>query len=55
LDKVNTLPKAGNPSWAVAFKDADLNQDVLAVVERIEWNVSPHGHLKPVAIIRPVI
>lgn len=55
LDKVNPLPKAGNPDWAVAFKLNVTTEDApIATVEEVQWEVSPHGYLKPVAIYSPI-
>ena len=51
LDKVNPLPKSGNPGWAVAFKTEDTGS-VLAEVVRVEWDVSHLGTLVPVAILK---
>jgi DNA ligase (NAD+) len=55
LDKVNRLPKSGNPDWAVAFKEniSTVNLPV-ATVKAVEWEVSPHGYLKPTAVYDPI-
>lgn len=50
-DAKNPLPTSGNPDWAFAFKTNDT-ESVLAVIERIEWDVSHLGTLTPVAIIK---
>jgi DNA ligase (NAD+) len=56
LDRVNPLPKAGNPSWAVAFKENVNVEDLpVATVKHVEWEVSPHGYLKPTAIYSAVV
>jgi DNA ligase (NAD+) len=44
----------GNPEYAFAFKmlfETDIHQ---TVVEKVEWNVSKWGRLKPIVIIKPV-
>lgn len=55
LDKVNRLPKSGNPDWAVAFKEnISLVNLPVATVKHVEWEVSPHGYLKPTAVYDPI-
>jgi DNA ligase (NAD+) len=55
LNRVNPLPKAGNPSWAVAFKENVNVEDLpIATVKHVEWEVSPHGYLKPTAVYSPI-
>lgn len=43
---------SGNPKHAIAFKSIEHEQIVRAEIEKIEWQLSKHGYLKPVAIIR---
>lgn len=48
LDKKNALPKSGNPSWGVAFKeDMSVENAPTATVKRVHWKVSSHGYLIP--------
>lgn len=55
LDKVNRLPKSGNPDWAVAFKEnISLDSLPVATVTHVEWEASPHGYLKPTAVYKPI-
>lgn len=55
LNKVNQLPRQGNPSWAVAFKEnVDVQQLPIATVREVIWEVSPHGYLKPTALYSPI-
>jgi DNA ligase (NAD+) len=52
-DKKTTRPAAGNPDYAVAFKDNDLLEKVLARVVAVEWKPSRHGKLIPIVHIEP--
>ena len=52
-DRVNELPKEGNPDFAFAFKM--LIDTVDTEVISVEWATSRYGALKPVAKIIPVI
>jgi DNA ligase (NAD+) len=55
LDKVNPLPKAGNPTWAVAFKEnIDVDAAPVTTVRAVEWEISAHGLVKPVIVYDPV-
>lgn len=45
---------SGNPSYAVAFKPASVEDYKTTSVINVEWNVSKHGFLKPVINIEPV-
>lgn len=55
LDKVNTLPKSSNPSWAVAFKENISFDDApIATIKRVLWEESSHGYLKPTVEYDPV-
>lgn len=55
LDKINKLPKAGNPDWAIAFKlNVETKDAPIATVKEVQWEVSPHGYLKPVIIYSPI-
>lgn len=51
--KVHTHEE-GNPDYGFAFKMDFDDQLVATKIIDIEWNVSKHGKLKPVAIVEPV-
>jgi DNA ligase (NAD+) len=53
-DKVNQIPRTGNPKYAVAFKDVAQNESSLATVIGVEWNISKGGLLKPTVLIDTV-
>jgi NAD-dependent DNA ligase len=42
----------GNPSYSFAFKE--ISEIVEATVEKVEWNISKHGYLKPRIKIVPI-
>lgn len=42
----------GNPEWAIAFKENELNY--LTVVREVRWNISKTGALKPIIEVEPV-
>lgn len=44
----------GNPDYMFAFKMLDLDSVREAIVEKIEWNVSKWGVLKPIVHIQPI-
>lgn len=54
VDKVNTLPDSGNPSYAVAFKVLIDEDVVTATVKNVIWNPSQYGYLKPRIEIVPL-
>jgi len=43
-----------NPKFARAYKPPKLDNITQATIKSVEWNVSRHRQLKPVAIIKPV-
>lgn len=54
-DKLNKRPSAGNnPSYAVAFKEADVDQMHDTKVIEVQWEASKLGALKPVLRIQPI-
>lgn len=47
-----TRSTSGNPDYSIAFK-SDIEGDiVLAVVEKVEWQISRYNSLKPVVIVK---
>jgi NAD-dependent DNA ligase len=46
---------SGNPAYSVAFKMQLDEQMALTTVEKVEWNVSKHGALKPRVKFNPVV
>ncbi len=54
-DKLNIQPKSGNPDWSVAFKaNVDTDKAPVTTIKEVQWEVSRHGLLKPVAVYDPV-
>tara|TARA_B110000208_G_scaffold191851_1_gene260503 strand:+ start:3007 stop:4887 length:1881 start_codon:yes stop_codon:yes gene_type:complete len=46
--------KSGNPKYAFAFKDMELNKKAEVEVIKVEWNISKDNLLKPRIFIKPV-
>jgi len=47
-DKVNQIPRSGNPDWSVAFKSNVSVEDApVTTVKEVHWKVSPHGYIIP--------
>jgi DNA ligase (NAD+) len=44
--------ESGNPDYAFAFKLP--GQTIIATVEKVKWEVSKHGYIKPVVVIEPI-
>ena len=45
---------SGNPKYAFAFKDMELNKKIEVEVIKVEWNISKDNLLKPRILIKPV-
>jgi DNA ligase (NAD+) len=43
-----------NPKYAFAFKNLRQSAIVETVVEKVQWNVSRHGKVKPLLLLKPV-
>lgn len=52
-NKLNTLPQSGNPKYSLAFKINKTAQKTR--VEKIIWNVSKHGVLKPTVVFNKIV
>ena len=51
----NKLPKAGNPTWGVAFKETVAVEDAPTTkVVAVHWKVSPHGYIIPRFEVSPI-
>lgn len=54
-DKVNVLPRSGNPDWARAFKENVSTESApVTTVLKVHWKVSSHGVLAPTVQYKPV-
>ena len=51
-DKRNTRPTSGNPEYAFAFKNNLESEMKIVEVEKVIWQQSRHGYLKPVVLIK---
>lgn len=51
-DKRNTRTTSGNPEYAFAFKNNLESEMKIVEVEKVIWQQSRHGYLKPVVIIK---
>lgn len=55
-DKVNQLPKSGNPVWSLAFKqNIDHDNAPITTIEEVIWKVSSHGYIIPKYRVAPVV
>ena len=43
-----------NPAYSVKYKVADVDNQAVATVKSVTWNISKHGYLKPQINIEPV-
>jgi DNA ligase (NAD+) len=54
-DKVNQLPKSGNPTWSLAFKqNIDHDNAPITTIEEVIWKVSSHGYIIPKYRVAPI-
>lgn len=54
VDEKRPRIKGDNPKHARAYKPVSEQQVVQAEIEKVEWQISKHGYLKPVLIIKEV-
>ena len=46
---------SGNPKHAFAYKENSLEKRVITTVNKVEWNISKDGYLKPLVHFEPVL
>jgi NAD-dependent DNA ligase len=51
---VHKLVPNKNPVYSFAFKDNSLLESQETVVEKVEWNISKDGYMKPTILVKPV-
>jgi NAD-dependent DNA ligase len=53
-NSVQKLVPNKNPAYSFAFKDNSLLESQETVVEKVEWNVSKDGYIKPTIWVEPI-
>lgn len=54
-DAIHNYIKGKNPAYAFAYKSLLTHDEAEVILQRIEWNVSKDGFLKPTLIFEPVV